>query len=91
MTVGNGPAGGSETEESTPVGRLTEELEETGGKMGRLAAGSVGFKKTVEMTVTVTGLPAAGSVACGLPFEVEREGTPPPPVKLSSTGGMEEG
>ena len=48
--------------------------------MGGLTAELVGVKKTVEMTVTVTGSPAAGSVAWGVPFEVEEAGRPPPPV-----------
>jgi len=89
MTDGDGAAGGrdetaggmegagEETEVDTTGGGLTEELERPGGK---LTAGLVGFKKTVEMTVTVTGLPAAGSVAWGVPFWVEEGGRPPSPV-----------
>ena len=46
--------------------------------VGRLAEGSR-VKKMVEMTVTVAGSPAAGSVACGLP------------VNVSPSEGVEEG
>lgn len=50
----------------------------------------------VEMTVTVTGSPAAGSVACGMPFEVEEGVTPSSPGRLEgltdgTAGGMEDG
>ena len=112
MTDGVGAAGGRDEaaggrrtigeEVAITGGWLTEELETAGG---RLAGGLVGFKKTVETTVTVTGLPAAGSVAWGVPFEIEEEGRPPPPVNPLGipgaaasvgkgkvlTGGMEEG
>lgn len=68
-TVEDGP---SRTVEGPPA-RLEETtlLEETGDWVGRLAAGSVGFTKTVEVTVIMTGPPAAGSVACGIPSAVE--------------------
>ena len=105
MTDGDGAAGGrdgatggmegagEETEVDITGGWLTEELERAGGWMGGLEAGSVGDKKTVEMTVTVTGSPAAGSVAWGVPLDV-KEGIPPPPVKpvgtsVSSVGRVE--
>lgn len=63
--------------------------------MGRLPAGLVRVKKTVETTVTTTGSPAAGFVTCGIPSTVE-EGTRlllplGVPVGMSSTEGVEEG
>ena len=56
-----------------PPARLEETtlLEETGDWVGRLAVGPVGFTKTVEVMVIMTGPPAAGSVACGIPSAVE--------------------
>jgi len=60
---------------------------ETGDLVGRLPAGSVGDKKTVEVRVIVTGPPAAGSVACGIPSDVEEGGLiPPPPVDSAGLG-----
>jgi len=95
-TAGGREGAGEETEVDITGGWLTEELERAGGWMGRLPAGLVGDKKTVEMTVTVTGSPAAGSVAWGVPFEVEEGGRPPPPVNpvgipgtVSSDGRLE--
>ena len=66
-------SGFPETVEEGLITELEETtlLEEARDWVGRLAAGSVGFKKTVEMTVTVTRPPEAGSVACGIASEVE--------------------
>lgn len=73
------PAGGvadgfPRTVEEGSVAKLEEETtlpEDAGDWVGRLAAGSVGFKMTVEMTVIVTTSPAAESVACGISPEME--------------------
>jgi len=98
-TEGDGLGG---TEESGIPGTVSEasipELEETtlleraGDCVGRLAAGSVGLKKTVETTVIVTGSLASGCVGCGVPFglieESEGEGEP---VGGEPTSGVEDG
>jgi len=78
-TVEDGLTGGVGDKGSPETGRegSTAPSEETGDWVGRVAAGSVGDKKTVEMTVTVTGPPAAGSVSCGIPSEVEEGGSKP--------------
>lgn len=87
---GSTEMGGDEYPEMVGEG-LIAELEETrllgraGDWAGRLAAGSVGFKKMVEMTVIVTGPPAAGFIACGIPSEVEEEG-----LGVSVPGSTEE-
>jgi hypothetical protein len=92
-----------ETVEEGSITKLEETTlsEEAGDWVGRLAAGSVEVKKMVEMTVIVTGSPAAGSVTCGVSSEVEEGGFSPPwlwdLVGLGvsaggpSTGGVEEG
>lgn len=70
LTLSVGIAGDdpSRTVEGSPA-RLEEItlLEETGDWVGR----PVGFTKTVEVMVIMTGPPAAGSVACGIPSAVE--------------------
>ena len=90
----NTPAGllretGEERGSSGTVGEgLTTGMEETtlegGGRdwVGRLTPESVEVKKMVETTVTVTRLPAAGFVGCGMP-SVE--------FPLLSPGDVEEG
>jgi len=91
-----------ETVEERLITELEETtlLEEAGDWVGRLTAGSVGFKKTVEMTVIVTGPPEAGSVACGVPSEVEEGrlwdlvsagGPPTEEGEEGSTENVEEG
>jgi hypothetical protein len=78
------------------AGRLGgTKLPGAGDWTGRLAAGSLGDKKTVETMVTVTRSPAGGSVASGMPPEV-REGSVDMvgsgiPVFMLSAGGVEEG
>jgi len=72
---------------------LIPELEET--TVGGLAGGWVALKKTVEMTVIVTGSSASGCVGCGVPSvdrslieETEWEGEP---VGREPMGGVEDG
>jgi len=101
MTVGETKGAGEETELNIPDGLIKPgpglELTPSAGTVdglteteeddwvGRLAAGSVELRKMVEVTVIMTGPPAAGSVGCGIPPEIEEE------VEEGSTEGMEEG